>query len=117
MFPKSQRRIERCVPSDECCFLLISHQNQKQDVGELRSADEATECLTLDQAEPNLGAIELPDWQHLALHPMLLRALVHLKYSTPTEIQKRIIPPALTKHDVLGAAETVCISNRACIDA
>lgn len=40
------------------------------------------------------------------LSPALSRSLAHMKYITPTPIQKQAIPLALKGHDILGTAQT-----------
>ncbi|KAG9028583.1 ATP-dependent RNA helicase [Tulasnella sp. JGI-2019a] len=52
------------------------------------------------------GVSLLPSWNSLALHPAIKRAIHTLKFTSPTEIQKRAIPPALSGRDVIGVAET-----------
>jgi ATP-dependent RNA helicase DeaD len=42
----------------------------------------------------------------MGLSPMMLKALAHARYSTPTPIQAAFIPVALDGHDVLGQAKT-----------
>lgn len=49
-------------------------------------------------------------WSELGLHDDIVRALVRLGFTTPTAIQKQILPAAMKKrNDVIGAAETVSI--------
>jgi ATP-dependent RNA helicase RhlE len=45
-------------------------------------------------------------FSELSLSPVLLRALSHEGYTTPTPIQAKAIPPALAGRDVLGCAQT-----------
>jgi ATP-dependent RNA helicase RhlE len=45
-------------------------------------------------------------FSELSLSPVLLRALSHEGYTTPTPIQSKAIPPALAGRDVLGCAQT-----------
>ena len=49
----------------------------------------------------------LPEWRDVPLHPALKEALLNLKFTTPTEIQKRSLPVALRGKDIVGVAETV----------
>ncbi len=49
-------------------------------------------------------------WEELGVPPPVVRALGDLGFTSPTEIQKQAIPPAITDQcDVIGAAETVRI--------
>ena len=49
----------------------------------------------------------MDEWEILDLHPLLLKGLKKLGFSTPTPIQKLCIPEILaTGRDVLGVAET-----------
>ena len=52
------------------------------------------------------------DWESLNLHPSILKAIHELGFEKPTEIQRRVIPPAIgSKHaNIIGAAETVSFS-------
>ncbi len=47
-----------------------------------------------------------PSFDGLGIAPALMDILSHLKYSTPTPIQKQAIPIALTGKDVVGIAQT-----------
>ena len=49
------------------------------------------------------------DWDSLGLHPCILDAIHELGFERPTEIQRRVIPPAIgSRHaNIIGAAETV----------
>jgi len=49
---------------------------------------------------------ETTPFEGLGLSPALLRALSDANYTTPTPIQAQAIPPALSGHDILGAAQT-----------
>src|SRR4029078_2537057 len=42
----------------------------------------------------------------MGLSPVMLKALAHARYSSPTPIQAAFIPVALDGHDVLGQAKT-----------
>ncbi|KAJ2760222.1 ATP-dependent RNA helicase, partial [Coemansia nantahalensis] len=73
--------------------------------------DEAPEDDAEDDGEEPAGDDKDPDvdvsaWEQLGVHPDLLRALRHLGFSEPTEIQSKTLPSALQGHDVIGAAET-----------
>ncbi|KAJ2066220.1 ATP-dependent RNA helicase [Coemansia sp. S155-1] len=50
--------------------------------------------------------IDISAWEVYGVHADLLRALKHLGFSVPTEIQSKTLPPALAGRDVIGAAET-----------
>ncbi|KAJ1936121.1 ATP-dependent RNA helicase, partial [Linderina macrospora] len=56
-------------------------------------------------------SIEDPDvdvsaWEHYGTHNLLLRALKHLNFAQPTEIQAKTLTKAIAGHDIIGAAET-----------
>src|SRR4051794_40890415 len=42
----------------------------------------------------------------MGLSPIMLKALAHARYSTPTPIQAAFIPVALDGHDIMGQAKT-----------
>ncbi|KAI6124483.1 ATP-dependent RNA helicase, partial [Pisolithus croceorrhizus] len=48
----------------------------------------------------------LPDWHHFNLHTHILQVLHSRKFNSPTPIQSKAIPPALSGRDVIGIAET-----------
>ncbi|CAI5521405.1 unnamed protein product, partial [Closterium sp. Naga37s-1] len=51
--------------------------------------------------------IDMPEWDRLRLHPLILRALNDLGFTSPTPIQRACIPAAASRgRDVVGAAET-----------
>ncbi len=50
----------------------------------------------------------IEEWEELGVPSPILRALRDLGFMSPTEIQRRAIPPAITEGcDIIGAAETV----------
>ena len=50
----------------------------------------------------------MEEWYQLQTPPAVVRALSELGFRTPTEIQRRAIPPAIEEQcNVIGAAETV----------
>ncbi len=50
----------------------------------------------------------MEEWEGLGVTSPILRALRDLGFMSPTEIQRRAIPPAITEGcDIIGAAETV----------
>jgi len=46
------------------------------------------------------------EFQQLSIHPMILKALAQEQYVTPTPIQQKAIPPAISGRDLLGCAQT-----------
>ncbi|KAJ2724669.1 ATP-dependent RNA helicase [Coemansia sp. Benny D115] len=56
-----------------------------------------------DIADPD---VDVSAWEAYGLHPLLLRALKHVGFSTPTEIQSRTLYESLNGRDIIGAAET-----------
>ena len=50
-------------------------------------------------------------WEELGVPSLVTKSLIEQGFTTPTEIQQRVIPLIIGGHgDVIGAAETVCIS-------
>ena len=48
------------------------------------------------------------EWLRLEVPSVIVRSLVEMGFMSPTEIQKKSIPPAIKdKCDIIGAAETV----------
>ncbi|KAJ2817161.1 ATP-dependent RNA helicase, partial [Coemansia furcata] len=56
-----------------------------------------------DVEDPDL---DVSAWEVYGVHSDLLRALKHLGFSSPTEIQSKTLPQALSGRDIIGAAET-----------
>ena len=52
----------------------------------------------------------LPSWHSFALHPQLTKSLHHNNFPSPTPIQNAAVPVALKQRDVVGVAQTVCLS-------
>ncbi|KAJ2844025.1 ATP-dependent RNA helicase, partial [Coemansia erecta] len=50
--------------------------------------------------------VDVARWEKLGLHMALLRALKHLGFPQPTDIQSKCLPHALEGRDIIGAAET-----------
>ncbi|KAJ2642214.1 ATP-dependent RNA helicase [Coemansia sp. RSA 1694] len=50
--------------------------------------------------------VDVSAWEVYGVHADLLRALKHLGFSVPTEIQSKTLPQALAGRDIIGAAET-----------
>ncbi|KAJ2743083.1 ATP-dependent RNA helicase [Coemansia sp. BCRC 34301] len=50
--------------------------------------------------------VDVSAWEVYGVHADLLRALKHLGFSVPTEIQSKTLPQALSGRDIIGAAET-----------
>ncbi len=46
------------------------------------------------------------EFHQLSIHPTILKALAQQQYVTPTPIQTKAIPPALSGRDLLGCAQT-----------
>ncbi|ODN77156.1 ATP-dependent RNA helicase MAK5 [Cryptococcus amylolentus CBS 6039] len=74
------------------------------DAEDLNEADdeehEELECV------PDFNDDLLPEWSSVPLHPTLKRAFLATSFTTPTTIQSRALPAALTGRDVIGVAET-----------
>ncbi|KAJ2712243.1 ATP-dependent RNA helicase [Coemansia spiralis] len=79
--------------------------------GPARDSEHDAEELASDSEGGSEGEDKDPDvdvsaWEQLGVHSDLLRALRHLGFSEPTEIQSKTLPSALQGRDVIGAAET-----------
>jgi ATP-dependent RNA helicase DeaD len=60
-----------------------------------------------DAAHPHHDKIDFPEaFQKLGLENPILHALAQINFTTPSEIQEKMIPVALTGVDVLGQART-----------
>src|SRR5205823_2917590 len=60
-----------------------------------------------EEPRPHHAKIELPAaFAALGLEPALLHALADIHFTTPSEIQEKMIPHALTGADILGQART-----------
>lgn len=66
-------------------------------------------CEKKTSLQSNKGVPGGEAWSALGLHDNIVRSLLEkLGFSSPTEIQKEALPPAIHgKHDIIGAAETV----------
>ncbi|KAI9500950.1 P-loop containing nucleoside triphosphate hydrolase protein [Coemansia spiralis] len=64
--------------------------------------------MDVDSDDDNIEdpKVDVSSWKNFGLHPTLLRALKHLGFSNPTEIQSKTLPESLAGRDVIGAAET-----------
>ncbi|KAJ2488960.1 ATP-dependent RNA helicase [Coemansia sp. RSA 2050] len=77
----------------------------------VRGGDEDGDDDDDDDAGHQAKDVEDPDvdvsaWEVYGVHANLLRALKHLGFSVPTEIQLKTLPQALAGRDIIGAAET-----------
>ncbi|KAJ2372569.1 ATP-dependent RNA helicase, partial [Coemansia sp. RSA 2607] len=50
--------------------------------------------------------VDVSQWEVFGISPLLLRALKHLGFSQPTEIQAKTLHKAINGRDIIGAAET-----------
>ncbi|KAJ1905701.1 ATP-dependent RNA helicase [Coemansia sp. IMI 209127] len=61
---------------------------------------------SLDDDDIQDPDVDVARWKKLGLHITLLRALKHLGFPQPTDIQSKSLPHALNGRDIIGAAET-----------
>ncbi len=62
----------------------------------------------IDSPHTEDPVLRMEEWEGLGVPSPILRALRDLGFMSPTEIQRRAIPPAITEGcDIIGAAETV----------
>ncbi|KAG8947251.1 ATP-dependent RNA helicase, partial [Tulasnella sp. 419] len=78
------------------------HPDSKSQHSSKKSKSSTLAPLTDEFNAPEL----LPAWSSIHLHPSLHRSIHKLTFTTPTEIQKQAIPPALEGKDIIGIAET-----------
>ncbi|KAJ2784137.1 ATP-dependent RNA helicase [Coemansia interrupta] len=57
----------------------------------------------MDVEDPD---VDVSQWKVFGISPLLLRALKHLGFSQPTEIQAKTLHKAMNGRDIIGAAET-----------
>ncbi|KAJ1911557.1 ATP-dependent RNA helicase [Mycoemilia scoparia] len=88
-----------------------------EDVVEQESVDDASESEQITEEQSKLSAsdsekesghqdIDAPEWENLGVHKLLLKGLKNLGFLSPTEIQAKSLPSALSGRDIIGAAET-----------
>lgn len=53
-----------------------------------------------------IDKLEIDDFNRYKLSGEIMEALKVLKYTTPTEIQKQVLPPALSRKDIIAQSET-----------
>ncbi|KAJ2883434.1 ATP-dependent RNA helicase, partial [Coemansia asiatica] len=58
---------------------------------------------SLDVPDPD---VDVSAWETYSIHPLLLRALKHLRFTSPTEIQSKTLYQSMNGRDIIGAAET-----------
>ncbi|KAJ2156802.1 ATP-dependent RNA helicase [Coemansia sp. RSA 552] len=69
-------------------------------------AEEAVSAQSSSEDEIEDPDVDVSAWARLDVQPVLLRALKHLGFTKPTEIQSKTLPSALSGRDIIGAAET-----------
>ncbi|KAJ1822953.1 ATP-dependent RNA helicase [Coemansia sp. RSA 2599] len=65
--------------------------------------DESPDASLLDVPDPD---VDVSAWETYSIDASLLRALKHLGFTSPTEIQSRTLHQSLNGRDIIGAAET-----------
>ncbi|KAJ2808788.1 ATP-dependent RNA helicase [Coemansia guatemalensis] len=82
----------------------LSHFPDEQDLEDTKSEhDSLPKVADGDIEDPD---VDVSAWQRLGVHADLLRALKHLGFAVPTEIQSKSLPASLSGSDLIGAAET-----------
>ncbi|KAJ1955826.1 ATP-dependent RNA helicase [Linderina pennispora] len=87
-------------------------EDQQEDSDEVKEDGSADSEESQDEdAKDKEDAIEDPEvdvsaWEHYGTHDLLLRALKHLNFTQPTEIQAKTLSKAIAGRDIIGAAET-----------
>lgn len=64
--------------------------------------EEIEEERRRSEGEAGTREVDVSAWEEFGLHPLLLKGLAKLGFSSPTEIQKQCIPAALTQGKVRG---------------
>ena len=81
----------------------VKRRSKTAKFSSLESAAPVTDSLENGNVIPGME-----EWYQLQTPPAVVRALSELGFRTPTEIQRRAIPPAIGERcNVIGAAETV----------
>ncbi|KAJ1721137.1 ATP-dependent RNA helicase [Coemansia erecta] len=65
--------------------------------------DSDSEGSAMDIEDPD---VDVSQWEVFGISPLLLRALKHLGFAQPTEIQAKTLHKAMNGRDIIGAAET-----------
>ncbi|KAJ1760857.1 ATP-dependent RNA helicase, partial [Coemansia sp. RSA 1591] len=73
---------------------------------EMDSGSESDKDMQTVQDDVKDPDVDVSAWEQLGLHAHLLRALRHLGFTCPTEIQSKTLPHAMHGRDTIGAAET-----------
>ena len=77
----------------------------KENEDEIPGMESGNETPGMENGNETPG---MEEWYQLQTPPAVVRALSELGFRTPTEIQRRAIPPAIGERcNVIGAAETV----------
>ncbi|CAJ0943009.1 unnamed protein product, partial [Mesorhabditis belari] len=83
----------------------FSDKQKSKEVSE--NSDEDNEEIAVDDNTPVDDIVDLSAWLEFSLPEEIMRGLKSLKFSSPTEIQRLVLPSAIRDRlDVLGAAET-----------
>jgi superfamily II DNA/RNA helicase len=53
----------------------------------------------------------LPEWHKFSLHPRIMMSLHEKGFKSPTAIQAASLPFSLAERDVVGVAQTVCLTT------
>ena len=84
--------------------VLVNEKQQSNEDLELSLSDNDEKNPLCDDQDKSL---ELDEWNELSVPKPVIKALVDLKFSQPTPIQRETLPAAINGHaDILGAAET-----------
>ncbi|KAJ2497420.1 ATP-dependent RNA helicase [Coemansia sp. RSA 1972] len=78
-------------------------EGSDHDMDEDSEDDKDVQVTQDDVKDPD---VDVSAWEQLGVHSTLLRALRHLGFTCPTEIQSKTLPHAMHGRDIIGAAET-----------
>eukprot|EP01125_Pyxidicula_operculata_P014220 TRINITY_DN4735_c0_g4_i1.p1 TRINITY_DN4735_c0_g4~~TRINITY_DN4735_c0_g4_i1.p1 ORF type:complete len:831 (-),score=291.76 TRINITY_DN4735_c0_g4_i1:171-2663(-) len=81
-----------------------TEQNPQGESTETTKSESDSKQTNTKEEEPD---VDTSAWSSMNLHPLIMKGLKFLKFSTPTLIQQQSIPPAINfQKDIVGAAET-----------
>ncbi|KAJ2237754.1 ATP-dependent RNA helicase [Coemansia sp. RSA 1722] len=104
---------EELEPEELGAESVIEELGEAEAGAEAEEQTKASENMDVDNDDRASNAEEIADpdvdvsaWQNYGIHDSLLRALKHLGFSSPTEIQSKTLYQSLNGRDIIGVAET-----------
>ena len=110
MLPSTSKKAKVQDGSEEVPFSVEAEEDVEPEVpAETFDCKASMPGYTVDYTKQERGLAEnlLPQWHSYGLNSHLLRSLHAKNYDSPTPIQSRALPIALSGRDVVGVAETV----------